>query len=111
MSYFAKGFIEVCIEGFDEYLGYKVKETVMFDSSNIKVGCDFANMFLVSPVVILQNPPGVCKMDFSKLGDVQELSLKWRDLTLKTLRIQYEIKSEEKLNKTKEIHAHSSQIS
>jgi hypothetical protein len=89
-----KGFIEVVIEGFDENLGCTARAVGVYDVSNIRVGYDFDNMYIVKPFEVLSDQSKTMDMDLSKLSNLVALSPDWKRLTEQLVAEQH-LKAEE----------------
>lgn len=93
-----KGFIEVIVTAYDEFLGCELSTTETYDMSNIKAGYDFADPYLVRPQVYLQSlhdkNPSKIEINVNKIGDVVPLAPESGKILEQVLKTHFEIVQE-----------------
>jgi hypothetical protein len=89
-----RGYIEVVVEAYDSFLGCVVKDSMVYDASNIRIAYDYDDMVIVGPRAVLaadarggdpRRRPMV-ELNARQLGAVHPLAPQWRQLCEGTLR-------------------------
>ena len=72
------GWIEVIVSGFDEFLGTRVSECMLYGTQNIKVGCELRNCIITTMQTVVKDPSKKVEVDLLKFHNVDPVSENWR---------------------------------
>lgn len=91
------GWIEVIVSGFDEFLGTRVSECMLFGTQNIRIGCELKNCFITTVQTVVKDPSRKVEVDMVQFHNVEPVSEKWKgviELALSAAKTQRESKNE-----------------